>query len=153
MPSISRDYSGRTFSLSITDMQLPETRIARIGFSTNQSVTGIQKLLERYIVLLLETLGSSLYSPAEGTNLVNQTTSGQVLTSGQAQGLLGEANTQAMASIHSEDTPSDMPDERLKTSTATLISLSGGMMTVSIQIETQAGTKLQFVLPTNIAIP
>ena len=152
MTAYSKDYAGRTFSLSITDMQAPENRITRLGFSNN-SVTGVQKLLERFAVLLLETLGSSLYNPLNGTDLVDKTTSGQVLTLGQAQSLLGSANIQAASRVQQEENTSDMADERLKNSTASVLSLTGGTLAVSIQVKTQAGTTLQFVLPTNIAIP
>lgn len=153
MPATSKDYSDRTFSLAITDTVSPEDRRVRLGFSTNRSVTGVQKLIERYIVLLFEVLGSSLYSRDQGTDLVSDLLNGSVVSRGQIRHILNFANSQTMRQLQESEATDDPLDERVKATTLTVTSLTGDVLSFLISIETQAGTSLQFTLPTTVATP
>lgn len=153
MPATSTDYSDRTFSLSITDTVSPQNRIVRPGFSTNRSVTGVQKLIERYIVLLFEVAGSSVYARSEGTDLVSDLLNGSVVSKGQIRHILNFANSQVLRQLQESETIDDPPDERVKSTQLTVTGLTGDVLSFLISIETQAGTSLQFTMPTTVAIP
>ena len=152
MGKTSTDYSGRTFSQSITSVQQPFTQNTALAFQ-NTSVTGVQKLCEQYATLLLDVLGSNKLVPTQGTNLLPTLISGTVLARGQVQHILNFANSAVVKILKGSETADTPLDEQILNAILVTTDFNQDRLSFTVNIETQAGTSVKFTLPTNLAIP
>lgn len=112
-------------------------------------ITGIDKLAQRYALLLLSGLGTARSRPAQGTNLISGLYRTGVTSRAYMVSIFNTANALAMNQLDAARTAGDPDDEVL--STATLLSLepgsSSGSVTLRIRLESAAGETYVFVLP------
>lgn len=150
------DYTNRTVDINIlqvnsyTNGQLQKDAIS-FG-NPSQYVTGIQKLVQKYVILFLTNLGSQVNSPDFGTNFLPSIQQNSNLLSGVTLNhtfnfsnliVSNELNTY-QKTLAQGAVPSD---ELFKTASLQSYSASGGNISLSILITSQAGTNVTFVLP------
>ena len=154
----STDYSGR--QVDIEHLQTI-TQIANITAVTKslaktqpKMVTGTQKLLQRYVALLLTQLGDVYLAPDQGTQFLNQILRGGGRSRGYIAQTFAFANSDVADQLRQEDNLEAVfgptqPDERLRQ--ATLLDFSVDYVTatlsLTIHVETEAGTSFVYVVP------
>jgi hypothetical protein len=152
--NITSNYSGRRKDISI--MQYPDpTNIdpqdMTISFGNiGRFCAGVQKLIQRYTILLLTNLDSQTYYPDFGTSLISNLHGGV-----SAMDLIGvkqifnNANYAAIEAIQAEqvyDQESPL-DERIYSAELVEASVIGSAVYFSVKITTESSTAVDFVLP------
>jgi hypothetical protein len=166
--SITSDYTGRkrdisilqypdaayvpnnTASISISSLLTdPSTVYPKFGKFT-RFCAGVQKLIQRYTIILLTDIASQPDYPEFGTALLKTLNAGisPVDTIAAAQ-LFHLASYRAVGTLRQyQSTRSDIPaDERIVNATLEDIVLSGGLASFSVAVKTDAGDTINFVVP------
>jgi len=148
---ITTDYSDRKKDLHIFQGVNPKGTAAitpSFGKISNYC-TGIQKLIQRYAICLLTSLGSQPNYPEFGTRLVNQTFNSSLLVN-QVDFVLifGIANT-AVIKMFKEFQRNNAapPDEQLASARLKGISVQNGGLVLEITIYPMQSTPVNFILP------
>jgi hypothetical protein len=151
---VTTNYTGRKKDISI--MQYPDpTNIdpqditlsfGRIG----SFCAGVQKLIQRYTIILLTNLESQIYYPTFGASLISSLRNGSAPTDliGVTQ-VFNSANYEAVATIKSaqvndQESPDD---ERIFSAELEDTSRLGDAIYFSVKITTESSTAISFVLP------
>lgn len=158
----SNNYTGRQ-----VDVELLKTVSAlgenipvdlSLGGEVSRSVTGIQKMIQRYITLLLTELESVKFQPSQGTDFIARAR----LSAGRSAGLLQNAfvisNMRVIRQMQTDDRNpvfGDPPaDERVRS--AELVGYSydraAGRLRISIFLSTEAGKTFSLVIPTPLSV-
>ena len=139
---ISTDYTGRTLDVFISQGIDPVyTNVAQpVAYnfgSISKSCTGVQKLVQRYLIALFN---------AGLLNTLQQTQNGGV---SQIPPAFAVANSTVMTAFNAYQAanPSTLTDEQLNTAELTGYSAAGGSVTLQITILTNAGTTVEFITP------
>jgi hypothetical protein len=147
-------YVGRKKDISV--LQNPDGLIAdpqEIALKFGERArfcAGIQKLIQRYAILLLTNIGSQKYYPDFGTDLIYKLQAGisTVDLIGATQ-LFNLANFEAVNTLLNyqiEDTFSP-PDERISSATLSDINIISSSIYFSVTITTEALSSISFVVP------
>lgn len=158
----SRDYTGRQVDLEfLHEIQLPAGVVSvdmRLGNpKVSRSVTGIQKAVQRYVIVFLTELGSIRHDPRIGTRSVQQLRSVASRGPSWVRGVFTVANRRALSIIRSEDqdteTYGDIPDDERIESVELMGSTydaGNSVLSLTIGVTTRAGLMFRFVIPTPI---
>jgi hypothetical protein len=160
--TITSDYTGRKKDISILQYPNPafsEPQNVFPSFSkTGRFCTGVQKLIQKYTILLLTNLGSQKDYPLFGTTFVQDV----IFKSGALDKILATqlfvlANSAVIRAIKSyQITRDDIPeDERLSTvrlndvvfNNITINGKTQRQVGFDIKIDTEAGDSVDYVLP------
>ena len=140
--AFSTDYTGRNIDLNISQNINPRVSdiAQKVTYNFGQPsscVTGVQKLVQRYLISLFNTTFlQQIYSSVSG-NLQNATnifnlTSFSVIQAFRAYQLA---------------TPNIPTDEQISTVTLVNATTNADQVTFNLQLVTQAGTNVTFILP------
>ena len=155
------DTAGRALDLSVlfqidsintTPKRMSLTVAADDG--TPYFITGLQKLVQRYVILFMTAQGSNEYAPAAGTVLIQQYLNSAVTRRAQIIHLFHLSNTQVIDQIRREDSSSAFGsspplDEQLASSQLVSFTIDTGTATVRLRVKltSQSGDTAVFVLP------
>jgi hypothetical protein len=152
--SISSNYTLRKKDISI--LQYPDA--SQVGGQTVYPVfgkngrfcTGVQKLVQRYTIILLTNLTSQPNFPEFGTSLLYTLKGGispvDQLRAAQIFDLASYDVITTMKVYQSQN--SDIPaDEKIVRATLTNLSLLGSTVAFEVTIITEAGDNLEFIIP------
>jgi hypothetical protein len=148
------DYSGRTRDVSI--LQYPNSAsvdaqevFPRFGVPS-RFCAGPQKLIQRYMILLLTNIGSQEFFPGDGCPFlwtlqagispVDNITATQIFTQANYKTVLTLKNYQV-------NHPNDPLDEQLASANLLGISLQGGYASFDVKLTTLAGSTVNFLVP------
>jgi hypothetical protein len=150
--SLSTDYSGRTVDINIMQgVNAPNKSAITLSFgSISNYCTGIQKLIQRYTIALLTSLGSQISFPSFGTSLINTLTStSNVYNRADLYPVFNTANAQVVESFKAYDrTITPKPDEQLAGATLTDIqSTPDGGVSIAVKLYTYATDPITFIIP------
>ena len=148
------NYSGRTKDISIlqypdpldVDPQNMLVSFGRVG----RFCAGVQKLIQRYTILLLTNLDSQPYYPEFGTNLISSLRNGvSAMDMIGVNQIFNAASYEAVAviraaQIYDQDSP---PDERIFSAELVNASMLGSAVNFSVKITTESSTAISFILP------
>lgn len=148
------DYTGRTRDVSI--LQYPDA--TKVDAQTVQPAfgqvsrfcAGVQKLAQKYLVILFTNLGSQLYYPEFGTNLLYTLRAGvSPVDSLAAAQIFNLASFEAVNTLKAyQATDETIPlDEQLVSAELTNISLIGGSVSFEVTLTTAAGEIIDFLVP------
>lgn len=148
------DYTGRTVDLLVFDGAdgSRDVLVAQQLFSESHAgkvVSGIYKLAQKFLLLLLTEKGSQQYAPDYGTEFMTQLRSG-VRTTLEAEQVFQSALIDIHRILKSEETDSDPADERYATASTVNILLRPGGVMYRIRLESEAGTARVVLLPIEI---
>lgn len=151
---ISSDYTGRTKDISI--FQAPDATvigtqdIAPSFGKRAKFCSGVQKLIQRYGIILLSNIDSQVNYPEFGTSFMATITAGispvdklaatQIFSSASYDTVIALRNYQA---IH----PELPPDECISRAELDNISLYASYAAFDVKIYTEAGTSVKFLVP------
>jgi len=152
--STSTDYTDRKRDLSILHTPDPSTNDAiQVSVSFGRPSTfcaGLQKLIQRYVIILLTNLESQPGFPAFGTDLLTNLQSGlSPVDKLRASQLFNLASYAALDVIRKEQiqNPTTPKDERILSTSLEGIALSGGRASFRVKIETESETSAVFLVP------
>ena len=156
------DYAGRTVDLLLlkTVLDVPVMN-KRVGIDVSNVsgepmiVTGVEKLVQRFAVSFINSMGSTKFRPNHGTNIVPQVSKGLVYDMSSLEVEAAEANllakTQTIEGDADEDTPDD---EKLVDSEVTDLEFSRAeaRIKISIRLTTAAGDSYTYIIPVPIGV-
>jgi hypothetical protein len=150
----STDYTGRKKDISI--FQTPDA--SRVGVQDVSAsfgrqakfCAGVQKLLQRYAILLLSDLGSQPNYPNFGTDFMSTIKAGiSPVDNLAAMQIFSSASYDAVLVLREYQTtrPEIPPDERITRAELTGVSLYGSYAAFDVTIYTEAGEVVKFLVP------
>jgi len=150
------DYAGRTvdylaFDGANADKEALLTPGLLLPGQSGALTTGIQKLVQRFLLELLTEKGSLQYTPDRGTTFMTQLRLGYIRTTAQLIALFNTVELDIRNNLRlEEDFETDPADERFKQAELLSASLAGDRAYLSIKILSQAGTSRTVVYPLRI---
>jgi hypothetical protein len=112
--------------------------------------SGVQKLCQKYLILFLTEVGSQEAFPSFGTDfLTNLKNNNSAVTRGDVVHFFNYANLKVTDLLrqYSAENPGIPSDELLFSAELLDYSFSDGVLSLAIQINTQAGDTVPFVVP------
>jgi hypothetical protein len=156
------DYTNRQVDIELlqhiaqpVELQLVHVTNVR---ETPKIVAGIEKMVQRYALLLLSSLGTVRFENTQGSNLLAAVLAGMIFNEGQLTSIFALANTAVLQQLHDDnvdtDTFGDIPaDEQI--AVARLedvdIDIAQSKLTLTIKLITEAGTDITFIVPVTAA--
>jgi len=152
-----QDYIGRTVDYLAFDDAEPSgdtllTQTLVKGGQSGALITGIEKLVQRFLLELLTEQGSLEYQPTRGTFFMTALRHGIVRTSGDLFSEFSAAEATLRDSLRlEEDFVSDPRDERYAGAELISASLFGDTATLSIRVSSVSGESRTVIYPLRIA--
>jgi hypothetical protein len=152
--STTSDYTGRKKDISV--LQYPNAILigpqsVQLEFGKHpRFCSGVQKLVQKYAVILLTNLNSQPNYTDFGTSLLYTLKAGispvDTLRASQLFRLASYITVNTLKAYQTEH--DDIPlDERITNATLTDVSLYGGSAAFSVTIATEAGSSLNYLIP------
>jgi hypothetical protein len=156
------NYAGRQVDIELLQSISRPAKIQQVSLSTVNDtpkiVAGIQKLAQRYALLLLFRLGDTPFDTEQGTSLLAAVVSGTLINMGQVYHHFALANMSVRQNMASDDKNTDTfgavpDDERLARARLIDASIDFGASTLSltIRLTTKAGSTITFIVPVTAA--
>lgn len=152
------DYAGRTVDLLLLKTVIrpvSETTVSPNADSTPMTVTGIEKLVQRYALLFLTQLGTVGQSPDEGSEFMKSLGRGMIYDENTLKAEAAKANAMVVRQIRREDTSLETADdEALDTASVTDLQLDRATRSVTVQVTvtTKAGDSYTYITPIAIGV-
>ena len=152
------NYANRQVDVELLQTVTQPANLVPVTVSTVRTapkmVTGIEKLVQRYTLLLLTHTGTVHFDQAQGGDLLTLVFGGYVQDAGQLNYAFASANSIVVAALYAEDINTDVygvvPDDE-QISSATLLDAQVDRNTATaylrIRINSKAGTSFEFVVP------
>ncbi len=150
------DYKGRTVDYLAFD----DIKAAGDALLTQQLVkpkasgaliSGIQKVIQRFLLELLTGAGSLDYLPGRGTMLMPALQAGVIRTTQDLFSYFNVAAKTAKENVVAEEIDSDPDDERIADVTLLSASLLGDTAVINISFVTVAGDSLTVLYPLRVS--
>lgn len=152
--AITTDYTGRKKDINLfvlPDASKIDAQTVLPQFGKNaRFCTGVQKLIQRYAVILLTNATSQINYPDFGTDLMYTLQAGiSPVDRLRASQIFSIASYDAVNALISYqiDHPEIPADERIVAATLTSMSLYAGAVAFDVTITTEAGSTVNFVVP------
>lgn len=118
--------------------------------NTSRRVTGLQKLVQKYVLTFLTPKGSMSMHPERGTDFMNAFMKGGLQT---RSGILSEfsfANLDTVQQIQSQELDDDPDEEKLRRAVLLdyAVDFNTGILYFKVQLITAAGTEAVLIMPT-----
>ena len=162
MANSTTNYANRQVDIEfLQTIRTPNGVVpVQLSFTLGASriVTGIQKLVQRYTLLLLTRLGDVHFDTSQGSTLITDLMyNGLTRNAGSLQIAVAFANASVFSQMRLEDSRTDIygdipDDERLQSAAMTDFSVdfSTGTLYLTIQLISVAGNSYVYVLPTTL---
>lgn len=111
------------------------------------AVVGIQKLVQRFVLLLLTPRESFPYIPERGCLFMPLLLHGRIQTPADLYAAYAASMLQVLPQMRGWEAPSDPPEERLESADLQQVELAGDTVRLHIRIRSQAGEEASFSLP------
>ena len=164
MLEVTKNYTGRQVDLEFLQEvrdPLPHVEVAmRLGNPrVSRNVAGVQKVVQRYVLLFLTQVGSTRNHPAVGTRSISQLQTNAARGPAAVRQVFELANRKVLAAMRSDDVQFDVfgalpADEIILAAELRSSSYNPHTSTLSLEvwITLQAGSVFSFVIPTPIPI-
>lgn len=151
------DYIDRTvdvvaFTGKIPSGGIPQQMTLAAEGDGGQIHTGILKLSQRFMLLLLTPQGTIKYFPLLGTDFMPQLQQGLLRTSLDVYAAFSSAVADVQDQLLSEETEDDPDDERFESAELVQLHLTLDSASLTIQITSRAGTSRQVVMPLSVTV-
>ena len=148
---VTTDYSTRTKDLHIMQGVNP-SKLSGITPSfgkISNYCAGVQKLVQRYTILLLTSIGSQPNYPNFGTDLVDTVMSSSLLLNKlEFVNIFNFANAGVVSFLRNYQRKVAAPlDEQLNTATLLDIVIKDGGISLKVQLVTMQNTPVDFIVP------
>jgi len=151
-----QQYQGRTIDyLAFDDAKAEgDALLSQTLIQPGQSgaiTTGIQKLVQRFLLELLTETGSLDYQPDRGCLFITSVRAGLISTSASLFSAFASAEVDIRNNLRNEDTFDDPDDERYQRATLTSASLSGDKAFLTIRVLSVAGESREVIYPLRVS--
>lgn len=149
-------YGGRTVDfLAFDDMKVNgDTQLTQalvLPGQTGALITGIEKLVQRFLLELLTERGSLQYTPQRGTLFLTKIRAGMINTSQALFAVFNAAELELRNTLKMEENKLTEPaDERYKQATLLAASLLGDVATLSIQVQSMEEESRTVIYPLRV---
>jgi hypothetical protein len=161
MITATTDYSGRQVDLEFLqtiEKPVGQTAVTKsVALKQPKMVAGLQKLIQRYVVLLLTRLGTVYLAPDQGSRFLDRILRGGGRSGGYIEQTFAFANSDVIDQMRSEDNLEDTygptsDDERIDTAVLLDYSVDFATSTLSLRIflESVAGQSVTYVVPVTV---
>ena len=156
------DYAGRTVDLLLlkTVLNVPALN-KRVDIDVSNVsgepmiVSGVEKMVQRYALLFVNAMGSTMFRPDHGTEIVPRVVSGRVYNMSTLESAAAEANFSAKRQMTFADNGEDTPDdERLVESRIVDLEFSRekAKVKISVRLTTAAGNSYVYTIPVAVGV-
>lgn len=114
--------------------------------------TGVQKLAQRFLLILLTKKGSMRYRPADGTTLMLEAAKGHWRTPAAVELAFNASRLDFMRQLRRMELPDDPADEIVDTVSLQGLTLLPDSVGLRIQLTTRAGSAYTFLTPIAVHI-
>ena len=153
----TENYSNRQVDIELLQTILKPNELQQVNLSladtTPKIVTGLQKVAQRYAHLFLSTVGEVKFDRRQGALILSNILGGRVQNNGQLQVVFANANSNVLSQMRGDDAASVygdiQPDERIVDARLvdSDIDFASSTVYLRVQILTQAGTTITYVVP------
>lgn len=156
--TVTTDYTGRQVDLEM--FRAPDTPVnlwrLRLVMNVNggpRRITAVQKLVQRYANLLIQTVDSIHFDPDSGSSLFNDLQIGGTYTAEQCLHSFVFANAQVVTQLRAEDAnPAyGTPQEDEMINQAKILQLDNmsipGTLLIRVELVTMSGASVTFAVP------
>lgn len=146
------EYVGRTVDvLAYTGASPDGERLLTQSLASNggggQVCTGLQKLSQRFAIMLLTEKGTVPYLPDRGSDFMTQARLGRLRTQVDVMSSFSAAMIDVLANMKAEETTNDPDDERIDTADLLSVAVSPGFASITVQVSSRAGGTTSFIMP------
>ena len=154
------DYSGRTVDLLLlkTILAVPAIGV-RVDLDVSDDpmiVSGIEKMVQRYAILFINAMGSTMFRPYHGTEIVPGVSNGSIYDMATLEAAAAEANLSALRQMTmSDEVQEDTPDdERITDSEVTDLEFSRpkSKIMISVRLTSAAGKSYVYIIPVGVGV-
>lgn len=146
----SVNYTGRSVDLSLFPTIAVQGGYVDSQLSANpMAIAGLSALAQNFSRILLTPLGNYLADPTMGTNFYMKVTMSPMRYPSDVMNAFLTESLKAIGYMAANYTSLTPPDEMLSTATLTGVDINGTSITLTIEIVSQAGTTVVFLLPVN----
>jgi len=114
--------------------------------------TGIEKLVQWFLIEFLTETGTMTYAPTRGTNFMTDVNNGSLQTEQDVFMAFSSAVGQIQATLQRIQKTTDPPDEIFADAVLTNLALTGNAIILYITITSKAGTSRTPILPISLAV-
>lgn len=149
------DYVNRTIDLlayqgvSATGNPLLDSALWD-GAEGGEVCTGVQKLVQRWLIEFLTVQGSLTYLPARGCAFMLLLRQGQLHTTTDIEQAFFLSAQQVQLNLTAEETAAMPEDEQFASAALDSVTISGETVSLYVTILSQAGTTAPLILPINV---
>ena len=153
------DYAGRQVDLELLQSVAKPVPMQRLHLTsvgaTPKVLTGLQKAVQRYTVLLLTNLGDLRFDPDVGGTLVTEIASGNLQNLGYLYHVFALSNANALRVLAKDDADEvygPVPDDERVVSAAIInaaMDYTTGTVNLEVELTTAAGADYTYVIPVN----
>lgn len=153
--STPADYQNRTYDLLALQgarptgaVELSQTLFDVLG--TGEICTGIQKLVQAWVLEFLTIQGSLPFAPLTGCSFMAAVESGQLQTESDVQLAFNLAQITVYENLRRTETSDTPPDEQYAGARLLVIQLHGDSLSLTVAVSSVAGDKRQVILPISL---
>lgn len=149
------DYRDRTVDalafqgMSTFILQVLEQALATAD-NPGKIVTGIQKLVQRWLLEFFTEEGSLLYLPLRGCRFMTMVRQGRLRTTLDVQQEFRLAQVSIRRNLAAEETADDPEDERFDDATLEQVAVTPDMISIRVRLLSLAGTNYTFITPLGV---
>lgn len=116
------------------------------------AVTGIEKLVQRFLIMLLTEKGTIRYLPEAGTRFMIDARRGNWRITTDVTQSFASAMVDIGRQMAALETASDPADERFASAELLTVTLTGDSVMISVRLHSAAGTSRVFIAPVAVVI-
>ena len=149
----SIDYTGRLVDIELLKaIRVPEgSQSVHLLLTPQAMLTGIEKMIQRYVLLFLTPSGSVQFDSSFGTPFTQAVVNGTLINYGQLFATFAYANTLVIRTML--ENIEGLPDDEIIDNVTLIdsnINFANSTLMLTLLFTTAAGTSAEFVIPTSI---
>jgi len=149
-----QDYIGRTVDVvayaGVVPGQSALLSQTLIPAGTGEICTGIQKLVQRFLLIVLTEQGSMPFAPTEGTDFMTKARQGYLRTPLDVFAAFSSALVDVKTTLQALQLSTDPLDEQYASASIEAVVITLDSIALTVQISSQAGTSVNFIMPVTI---
>lgn len=152
-----REYVGRTVDLLAFQMDRTAQRQEMVqslvrGVERGRLVTGVEKLAQRFLLILLTEVESMGYLPQAGTRFLIDARFGSWRTTADIRQSFASAVLDVQRQLRQQELDSDPDEEKFASAEITGLSLTGDGVKLAIRLTSVAGDSREILTPISVVV-
>jgi len=153
MTTLSTNYTDRTVDLLITGSTTLNKEVpVSLAIDTPKLTTGLQKTIQRFIVLILSAEDTTSLFTDYGSSFMTAVLNGSIINEIEANAFFSASVISTLNYLNKYVTADTPLDEQILSADLLNVSFSGGKLILDVRITTKAGSAITVYLPIEAAI-